>query len=82
MKTLIGVISLTLALLFGAFSAWPRPKAAAPAAEKKPASLQLMMTGKEAGGWEQKTFTIMAKGKQHTFIANNFAMPKSERLLM
>lgn len=79
MKTLTGVIALMLALLFGASNvAVAAEKAASPAAEKKTdkASSELMMTGKvtKAGG---NSFTIMAKGKQHIFVANNFkTLPK------
>ena len=78
MKILTGVIALMLALLFGASNvAAAAEKAAAPAAQKKidKASPELTMTGKvvKAGG---NSFTIEARGKQHTFVANNFTMPK------
>ena len=84
MKTLTGVTVLILALMFGvinvAAAADKAASPAAPAAAKKTdkASPELMMTGKvtqvDGGG---KTFTIMAKGKQHTFVANNFkTLPK------
>lgn len=71
-----------LALLFSTFAnAIAAEKAAAPgtpAMEKRidKASPELMMTGKvvKAGG---NSFTIEAKGKQHTFVANNFkTLPK------
>ncbi len=77
MKALTGVIPLMLALLFGASNvAVAAEKAAAPAAEKRTdkASPELTMTGKvtKVGG---NSFTIVAKGKQHTFVANNFKTP-------
>lgn len=74
MKTLTGVIVLMLALLFGASNAvFAAEKAAAPAAGKRidKASPALMMTGKVTNV-SGKSFTIVAKGKQHTFVANNF----------
>jgi hypothetical protein len=79
MKALTGVIALMLALLLGASNAvLAAEKAAGPAAEKRTdkASPELMMTGKvtQVGG---NSFTITAKGKQHTFVANNFkTLPK------
>lgn len=84
MKTLTGVIALMLALLFGdsniVVAAEKAASPVAPAAEKRidKVSPTLMMTGKvtQVDG-NKKTFTIMAKGKQHTFVANNFkTMPK------
>jgi hypothetical protein len=82
MKALAGVIALTLALMFRAshvaVAAEKAATPAAPAAAKKTdkASPELMMTGKvtKVGG---NSFTIEARGKQYTFVANNFkTMPK------
>lgn len=67
MKKLTGVIALMLTLLFGASNIVVAVDKASP---------ELMMTGKvtKAGG---NSFTIVAKGKQHTFVANNFkTLPK------
>lgn len=82
MKTLTGALAAMLALLFGTLgNAIAAEKAAtpgSPAVEKRidKASPELMMTGKvvKAGG---NSFNIEAKGKQHTFVANNFkTLPK------
>ncbi|OGI44942.1 MAG: hypothetical protein A2150_00825 [Candidatus Muproteobacteria bacterium RBG_16_64_11] len=82
MKALTGVIALMLALLLGAsnvvFAAEKATTPAVPAAQKKAdkASPELMMTGKvtQVGG---NSFTIVAKGRQRTFVANNFkTLPK------
>lgn len=77
-----GVLAAMLALLFGtlgnAIGAEKTATPGSPAVEKRidKASPELMMTGKvvKAGG---NSFTIEAKGKQHTFVANNFkTLPK------
>ena len=85
MKTLTGVIALMLALLFGASDP-------AIAADKAVAG-KSNLTGSDSGVSElkdsvstgkvthvdvsKKTFTIVAKGKQKTFLANNFkTLPK------
>lgn len=72
-----GVLAMMLALPFGTFdNAIAAEKAAAPGTpvvEKRTekASPQLMMTGKvvKTGG---NSFIIEARGKQHTFVTNNF----------
>jgi hypothetical protein len=84
MKTSIGLIVLVPAVLLGAVdTALAADKAAPPAspvAERSvdKASPILMMTGRVAQvDGNAKSFTLMAKGKQHTFVVNNFkALPK------
>ena len=66
------------AVLFGAVDALAADKAASPAGlaaarSVDKASPSLMTTGRvtQVDG-SAKTFTVTAKGKQHTFVVNNF----------
>jgi hypothetical protein len=83
-KTRIGLIALMPAVLFsvydGAFAAEKATSPPAPGMEKHAdkAAPSLMMTGRvtQVDG-NTKTFTIVAKGKQHSFVANSFkTLPK------
>jgi hypothetical protein len=81
MKISLSLIALVPAVLFGAVDAALAADRAAPpagpAAERSvdKASPILMMTGRvtQVDG-SAKTFTITARGKQHTFVVNNFKM--------
>lgn len=82
MKILMSLIALMVATLFGVNDGAAQKAASppAPGVEKyaDKASPNLMMTGRVAQvDGNTKTFTIVAKGKQHTFVANNFkTLPK------
>ena len=77
---------LTVVLVLFALAAGTGRSVAQQAAEKKPAAGEKsidkaspkLMTGKVIQVDEnKKTFTVVAKGKQHTFLATNFkALPK------
>ena len=84
MKISLSLLALVPAVLLGAVdAALAADKAAPPAgpvAERSvdKASPSLMMTGRvtQVDG-SAKTFTVTAKGKQHTFVVNNFkALPR------
>ena len=84
MKISISIIAMFPVMLFsgvdGTLAADKATSPAGPAVERSvdKASPILMMTGRvtQVDG-NAKTFTVMAKGKQHTFVVNNFkALPK------
>jgi hypothetical protein len=84
MKTSISLVALVPAVLLGAVGAALAADTAAPPAgpgaqrSVDKASPILMMTGRVTQvDANAKTFTLVAKGKQHTFVVNNFkALPK------
>ena len=84
MKISLSLIALVPAVLLGAIDATlAADKVTAPAGPVAARSVDkaspiLMMTGRVTQvDANAKTFTLVAKGKQHTFVVNNFkALPK------
>lgn len=79
MKTLMGVIAFLLVLMFGATNVAAAEKSKFAGSDSGLSELKdSATTGKVTHvDVNKKTFTIMAKGKQKTFFANNFkTLPK------